>query len=180
MIGDNGQPTFSVDLAHPAAGGSWIGGERSVWVRVIGGDGAVVMTGSRRVDFRPGPLYQRYAAEGSTGGVFDEYLTVANLLAVPINVSITLHGSETWPAPAGTLTALGPHQCRTFVVSEILGDGAEVAVSLESDHPFYAERAVFFDTYPATAGSAYNRPTPVSLGWPHCPSVERRTSLVLR
>jgi hypothetical protein len=152
-----GAQTVPIDLANPAAGGSWNSGSLTVRLRVKDAAGNASAVTSLSVTFTPGTITTRYLAEGYTGGTFDEYVTLANTTGATIYVSLTFQYAGSSTGIAGTVVEIPANQRRTVTVDSAAGTGKELSIKLESNAAFYAERPMYFTNYPAAAGVAYNR-----------------------
>ncbi|MCC6629719.1 MAG: hypothetical protein IT340_20255 [Chloroflexi bacterium] len=143
-----GPQRVPIDLAHPAAGGTWLPGQRVISIRARDATGNVSTTWSKQVDFEPATTQRRYLAEGYTGGSFDEYVTIANPSAdATAFVSAVFRYGGATVGPLGTLLVVGPRQRVTLSVDQIVGVDRAVAVELESDQEFVAERPMYFASY---------------------------------
>jgi exo-beta-1,3-glucanase (GH17 family) len=83
-----------------------------------------------------------YFAEGFTGSNFDEYVCVLNPgdSATSVTFRFQTAGGEVVRSGLG----VGPHSRATFKVNDLLGQGVESSLALESDLPVVAERPTYF------------------------------------
>lgn len=152
-------PTFNLDLANPAAGGSWANGARNIFFRALDAAGNVSTSAQQQITLTSSSIVTRYLAEGYTGGTFDEYLSMTNPSStISIQVSVTFQYAGTSSGIGGTLVDIGPNQRKTLFIDEIAGTAKELSLKLESDQPFFAERPMYFQNYPSASAAAYNRP----------------------
>ena len=145
----SGGANFNVDLANPTAGGSWASGTRTVYFRVVDAAGNVSSAPitARNLNFQPGEVTARYAAEGFTGSGFDMYATVANPGANPIHVTIRFQYANGDSGPAGTLITIAPGQRQTVKINDLAGANKSLSLKFESNADFFAERPMYFSNY---------------------------------
>ncbi|MGQ9475740.1 MAG: DUF5719 family protein [Actinomycetota bacterium] len=119
--------------------------ERAVYFDSEGRKGGHTAEGSPELSTR------WYFAEGYTGGSFDAWILVGNPGDQPATVKFHLLTQSGGKALAVERT-VGAGSRLTLHVDDYL-PGAEVAVSLESDRPVVAERAMYFDYFGREGGS---------------------------
>ncbi len=88
------------------------------------------------------PDTQWYFAEGCTLPGFFEYVTVANCASSPASLTFRF---QTDRGEVDRTATLPPNGMATYFVNDLLGDGYQAALALESDQPVVAARAMYFD-----------------------------------
>ncbi|MEW6554690.1 MAG: IPT/TIG domain-containing protein [Actinomycetota bacterium] len=84
-----------------------------------------------------------FFAEGYTGPGFDEYVCVLNYNDAPSN--LTFHFQTAHDGEIDKTASVPAASRRTFRVNDLLGQGYECSLLLESDQYVVAERTVYFD-----------------------------------
>ncbi len=110
-------------------------------------------TGGHDVVGAPWPTTSWYFAEGYTGPGFDQWVCVLNPGVTDAGLTFRFQTQE-----EGAVTRTGyvvPAGSRaTFKVNDVLGDGYQDSLLLQSDQPVVAERPIYFD-YLGTTGSRH-------------------------
>lgn len=83
-----------------------------------------------------------YFAEGYTGPGFDEYACVLNPGSSQASLTFCFQTPGGEQVKCGSVPA---HSRATFKVNDLLGDGVESSLELESDQPVVVERPTYFD-----------------------------------
>jgi hypothetical protein len=111
-----------------------------IWV---GGNSGVILFDS------PG-MNNYYFAEGCTREGFDEWLCLQNAggEAVEVTATYMIFGG----APVEKKYSLDPTSRKSINVNQEVGPGRDVAVKLESENEFYAERPMYFNYKQAVPG----------------------------
>jgi hypothetical protein len=91
------------------------------------------------------PQKQFYFAEGTTRDGFQEWLTIQNPGASPIQVSATYQLGEGQGAAVSKTYAVDAGRRFTVRVADEVGGGKDVSVRLSSASPFLAERPIYFN-----------------------------------
>ncbi|OFW56767.1 MAG: hypothetical protein A2W01_12450 [Candidatus Solincola sediminis] len=97
---------------------------------------------------------QYYLAEGTTRGVFDEWLTLQNPNPTPINVQATYQLGPGQGAPIAKSYPIGANSRSSIYVPDEIGTEKDTSVYLTSNSPFLAERPMYFN-YQGTASRGW-------------------------
>jgi hypothetical protein len=91
-----------------------------------------------------------YFAEGYTGSGFDEYICVQNPGEGNAYLTFRFQTQEEGEKIISDYLVM-PHSRQTFKVNDLLGEGYQTSLKLESSQPVVAERPMYFD-YQGTTG----------------------------
>jgi exo-beta-1,3-glucanase (GH17 family) len=100
--------------------------------------------GSHVVSGAPAPSRSWYFAEGYTGAGFDEYVCVLNPQEAPASIKFRFQTTAGGEVVRGGRT-ISPRSRATFKVNDLLGQGYESSIALESDLAVVAERSTYFE-----------------------------------
>lgn len=136
--GDDAVHDFSACVEAPAASG--IIAERPVYFTY--GPGG--WRGGHDVVAASSPAATWYFAEGYTGNGFDEWICVLNPGECDANLEFNFQTSEEGPLRR-TGYSVPARSRQTFKVNDVLGEGFQASLRLDSDQPVVAERVMYFD-----------------------------------
>jgi len=121
--------------------------ERPVYFSYQGGP-----TGGHTVSAAGAPSRTWYFAEGYTGPGFDEYLCVLNPGDAPAGLTFRFQTADRGEVVRDGLGVAGGSRA-TFKVNDLLGQGVESSVVVESDRGIVVERPTYFTYSPACGRS---------------------------